>query len=231
MLGLGPTEIMILLLTLVIPGGCALYGFLTRPGRSPVHAPGSAVRRLGAVWIDVVVVYLPAVGVAAAAAYFYVEWALSREPLDLNQQLALLGRTRVLVSLAAFVPFWLYSAGMESSGLRATLGKLAMGLKVSDGIGGRLSFGRAAWRGLVKYFNLALGGFCSPISDLAWLLTLLRVPFTERKQALHDLLVGSAVTTADAGAPGELPAGPHHQGPSTSGPEDGIALPPAPAQG
>ena len=75
-----------------------------------------------------------------------------------------------------------YYAGMESSKLQATVGKMALGIKVVDGQGRRLGFGRAAgrWAGsLVSYLILYIGFFMA-----GW---------TRRKQALHDLMAGTFV--------------------------------------
>lgn len=75
-----------------------------------------------------------------------------------------------------------YYAGMESSKLQATVGKLALGIKVVDRDGRRLGFGRAAgrWAGsLISYLILYIGFFMA-----GW---------TRRKQALHDLMAGTFV--------------------------------------
>ena len=75
-----------------------------------------------------------------------------------------------------------YYAGMESSKLQATVGKLALGIKVVDGQGRRLGFGRATarWAGsIVSYLILYIGFFMA-----GW---------TRRKQALHDLMAGTFV--------------------------------------
>lgn len=75
-----------------------------------------------------------------------------------------------------------YYAGMESSKLQASVGKLALGIKVVDGQGRRLGFGRAAgrWAGsIVSYLILYIG--------------FLMAGWTRRKQALHDLMAGTFV--------------------------------------
>ena len=74
------------------------------------------------------------------------------------------------------IPFIsMYYAGMESSPLRATVGKLAVGIYVTDLQGQRVSFGRAAGR----FFGKILSGMLLGIGYLM-------AAFTERKQALHD---------------------------------------------
>ena len=77
---------------------------------------------------------------------------------------------------------WIYEAAMESSSLQATLGKMALGLRVVDLQGQRISFGRASGR----YFGRIL-------SALILFIGFIMAAFTERKQALHDLIAGTLV--------------------------------------
>lgn len=78
---------------------------------------------------------------------------------------------------------WLYYAVMESSANQGTLGKMALGLVVSDEMGNRISFGRATGR----YFAKILSG-------LILLIGYIMIAFTERKQGLHDMLAGTLVS-------------------------------------
>jgi len=88
-----------------------------------------------------------------------------------------------LLGLFAFFPGkWLYFALMESSGWQATLGKRAMGIKVTDQFGQRIGFGRATGR----YF----GAF---LSQFLFLIGYMMAAFTPRKQALHDIMAGTLV--------------------------------------
>lgn len=76
----------------------------------------------------------------------------------------------------------LYYAGLESSSMQATLGKLAVGIKVVDRNGARLSRGRALGRWAsagVSYLTLGVG--------------FLMAAFTERKRGLHDMIAGTQV--------------------------------------
>jgi hypothetical protein len=54
--------------------------------------------------------------------------------------------------------WWLYKALMESSNWQATLGKKALGIKVSDEYGQRISFGRASARFWGVSFRPACSG-------------------------------------------------------------------------
>jgi uncharacterized RDD family membrane protein YckC len=62
------------------------------------------------------------------------------------------------------------------------LGKKAMGLKVIGLSGERISFGRATGRHFAKM-----------ISQLILMIGFLMQPFTEQKQALHDMMAGTLV--------------------------------------
>ena len=77
---------------------------------------------------------------------------------------------------------WLYYALLESSAWQATLGKKALGLEVTDLDGNRISFGRATGRFFAKIIS-------SIILGIGYLMA----GFTEKKQALHDILAGTLV--------------------------------------
>lgn len=77
---------------------------------------------------------------------------------------------------------WIYEAAMESSKYQATLGKMVLGLKVTDLEGRRISFLRATGRHIAKI-----------ISGFILLIGFIMAGFTERKQALHDMIAGTLV--------------------------------------
>jgi len=91
------------------------------------------------------------------------------------------------LSYFIFFPFflifiWCYYAGLESSPLQATIGKLAVGLYVTDNNGERISFGRAT----ARYFSKI-------ISNLTLLIGYCLAGWTSKKQALHDMISGCLV--------------------------------------
>jgi uncharacterized RDD family membrane protein YckC len=91
-----------------------------------------------------------------------------------------------LLFLAATVSLlltWLYHALMESSEWQATLGKKVLGLVVTDMAGRRVSFGRATGRHFAKIITNMVPAFIGYIM----------AGFTERKQALHDMIAGCLV--------------------------------------
>jgi uncharacterized RDD family membrane protein YckC len=85
--------------------------------------------------------------------------------------------------VAMFVLAWLYYACMESSAYQGTLGKIALGLIVTDMQGCRISFGRASGRLFAKIITGLVPLFIGYIM----------AGFTERKQALHDIIAGCLV--------------------------------------
>jgi uncharacterized RDD family membrane protein YckC len=87
-----------------------------------------------------------------------------------------------LSALLSVVAAWLYEAYFLSSERQATLGKMALGLKVTDMNGRRLSFGQATLRHFAKW-----------LSDVTFLIGYIIAAFTQRKQALHDLVAGTVV--------------------------------------
>ena len=82
----------------------------------------------------------------------------------------------------AMIGGWLYFALMESSSKQGTLGKMAIGMKVTDLNGNRISFGKASGR----FFGKILSGIILYIGFIM-------AGFTEKKQALHDMLAGTLV--------------------------------------
>lgn len=95
---------------------------------------------------------------------------------------AILGAVVGVSMLGSLVLSWLYFALMESSKLQATLGKLAVGLVVTDLHGERIGFLRATGR-----------YFAQLVSAFIFFIGFIMVAFTERKQGLHDMMAGTLV--------------------------------------
>lgn len=100
---------------------------------------------------------------------------------------------------------WLYFAFCESSAWQATVGKLALGIRVTDMQGARIGFPRALGRYLAKY-----------ISAIILLIGFIMVAFTRRKQGLHDLIAGTLVLNGRASEFRNAPAKPSANGGSFS---------------
>jgi uncharacterized RDD family membrane protein YckC len=97
---------------------------------------------------------------------------------------------RIILFAALIVMLkWLYWALMESSNWQATLGKKALGLYVTDMEGRRASFGKASGR-----FWAGRGISMVPsIGALYYLVDCICCGFTEKKQAVHDMIAGCLV--------------------------------------
>jgi uncharacterized RDD family membrane protein YckC len=81
---------------------------------------------------------------------------------------------------------WLYFILLESSPLKATFGKLIMGLVVCDRNGQRISIGMANkryWAKLLSTMTLYIGFMLS-----GW---------TKKKRALHDMIAGTLIMKKD----------------------------------
>ncbi|MGF1635327.1 MAG: RDD family protein [Phycisphaerae bacterium] len=87
-----------------------------------------------------------------------------------------------LSNVISIVVGWLYFALMESSTRQATLGKMALGLKVTGYNLERIGFGQATGR----YFGKILSGIILFIGFIM-------VAFTEKKQGLHDKMASTYV--------------------------------------
>ncbi len=77
---------------------------------------------------------------------------------------------------------WLYEAILVSSAMQGTLGKRVLNIIVTDLDGRPVSFARATGRYFAKLLSL-----------LPCLIGFIMAGFTERKQALHDLIAGTLV--------------------------------------
>lgn len=88
----------------------------------------------------------------------------------------------ILVALISLVAGWLYYSLMESSKFGGTLGKMAVGIKVTDMTGNRVTFARATGR-----------YFARIVSNFTMLIGYIMAGFTEKNQALHDILANCLV--------------------------------------
>jgi uncharacterized RDD family membrane protein YckC len=97
--------------------------------------------------------------------------------------------------MAAFGAIWilslviqvLYYTFMESSKFQASVGKMALGIIVTDMNGAKLDFSKALIRNL-----------CRIISNFTMLIGYIIAGFTEKKQALHDIIAGTLVVNKNS---------------------------------
>ena len=93
--------------------------------------------------------------------------------------------TTIIIGISTIF-IWLYIAFMESSKYEGTIGKLIVGLQVTTIEGKQLSFVRASLRFLLKsLMGITFIGF-------------IIIPFTTKKQGLHDVLLNTIVTIKSA---------------------------------
>jgi uncharacterized RDD family membrane protein YckC len=90
----------------------------------------------------------------------------------------------ILSNLFSFLAAFVYKVGMESSTKQATIGKLIMGIKVTDVDGHRISVLRATGR----YFATIL-------SAIILLIGYIMAAFTAKKQCLHDKIASTLVVS------------------------------------
>lgn len=124
-------------------------------------------RRFGAYFIDYIVGSIGG-GIVGAVIGFIGGMAGADENV-----LAICG------GLAGLIVSWLYNALMESSATQGTLGKMALGIIVTDMNGDRITFGKATGRFFGKI-----------ISSLILCIGFLMCAWTENKQCLHDMMAG-----------------------------------------
>ena len=92
----------------------------------------------------------------------------------------------LILSGVMFIVQILYFAIMESSSKQATLGKMVLGIVVTDADGKRISLGRAVGRNLGKI-----------ISSIILLIGYFMIAFTEKKQGLHDIMAKCLVVVKE----------------------------------
>ena len=139
--------------------------------------PGSEVTGYGGFWIRVVAYLIDAILLGFAgwliALAFGGNGFMAANPVDG------LDLTSNAVSL---VVGWLYFALLESSERGATVGKMAVGLRVVTATGQRLSFLHATGRYFAKVISAIILG-----------IGFIMVAFTDRKRGLHDMIADTLV--------------------------------------
>lgn len=131
--------------------------------------------RVGAYFIDFVVMLIPNMLLS-----FLIR---SMNPADNEIEQAVIEAMSFILSQ---IVWWVYYAVLHSSKWQASVGKMAVGLKVVDEKGNRISFGRATGRYFALYLStLILGIGC------------MMVGWTKKKQGLHDIIAGTYVIKSE----------------------------------
>lgn len=146
-----------------------------------VHADAEVVyagfwKRFAALMIDTLVVSMAYYALVAVGAFAGLATASTVDPGTLG--IAMIGLVYLIYPLLS----GLYFVLLESSSAQATLGKMAVGIKVADRDGRRLGRLHALGRWVshvLCYFTLYIG--------------YLMAAFTDRKRGLHDMVAGTLV--------------------------------------
>lgn len=121
-------------------------------------------RRFIALFVDFILIYL------VSRPFVFVFTTTKEKPME------------VLVFILFMVFCWLYFALFEASAKQGTVGKMIIGIKVTDKHGQRISFGKASGRFFAK--SLSVMTFCLGFLMAGW---------TLQKQALHDMAFDTLV--------------------------------------
>ena len=161
-------------------------------------------KRVAAYIIDAIILYIPNLFITKAmggdAAQETLKQAMTAAIGDPHAMLAAYEHFYATMGTAILITAvigWLYFALLESSPWQATLGKLALGMRVTDLEGHRISFPRALGRYLAKFLSLIILG-----------IGFLMVGWTQRKQGLHDKLAKTLVLNGRASEFKANPAAP-----------------------
>ncbi len=147
---------------------------ITPPPEHPVISYAGFWRRFWAYILDAIILDFVSIPVWIRFGLFKNFPKLGSLPSD-HSMLLLLDWIFVLL-------FWLYYAIMESSRLQATIGKMALGIIVTDENGNRINFGRATGRHFAKLLSFL--SLCIGFMMAGW---------TKKKQAMHDKIAGTLV--------------------------------------
>lgn len=137
--------------------------------------------RFVAYMIDGLIISIVAAVMVAIFAAFVVLTGMEHDSKEPSLEIFL---GVILVVVALIVANWLYEALMTSSPRGATLGKMAIGVRIVRVDGAQLSFGRATARHFLKVM-------ITPLVPLT--IGYLMAAFTARKRALHDVLADTLV--------------------------------------
>jgi uncharacterized RDD family membrane protein YckC len=182
----------------VVAGAPAAVSVPSSPAMAatPAYAPAPAALPYSGFWvrfaaylIDGLILGIPFSIILGALIFMFggmgvlLHRTAPAEPGDVAALLGPLFAIFWLAMLGFLAVQWLYFAGMESSERQGTIGKSAMSLRVTNYEGKRISFGHATGR----FFAKIVSGL------IPFAIGYLMAAFTEKKQALHDMIAGTLV--------------------------------------
>jgi uncharacterized RDD family membrane protein YckC len=142
-------------------------------------------RRFVAILIDIIIIgtlQFVVIAPILAAIGIGVSNSSAMDTADPVAMVATIAAVFSTVGIIGQVVQILYFTLMESSKYQATIGKLALGLIVTDMNGGKLDFVKALIRNVSKI-----------VSGIILAIGYIMAAFTEKKQALHDIIAGTLV--------------------------------------
>lgn len=137
--------------------------------------PAGGAVAYGGFWIRLVAYIIDAILISAA---FWVLAFVLGVRMDADN----LQESNIALNSVSLVIGWLYFALLESSERGATVGKMAMGLRVVSNDGQRLSFLNATGRYFAKI-----------VSAIILCIGFIMIAFTDRKRGLHDMIASTLV--------------------------------------
>jgi uncharacterized RDD family membrane protein YckC len=145
--------------------------------------------RFAAYIIDIIIVYVVQsfvfiplfglLGISFAASGGDYENMSEAEAMGMAGGIMAVVGTTILLASAISILYWTL---MESSKYQATVGKMVLGLKVTDVEGKNLDFVKSLIRNVSKI-----------ISGVILYIGYIMAGFTEKKQGLHDMIAGTIV--------------------------------------
>jgi uncharacterized RDD family membrane protein YckC len=161
------------------------YGAPPYPSAAPAWQPGGFWIRFVAALIDSFILSVPMIVIISVFGAGIAAGIGKVESEDEQAAAAVAGLVAFLVIWPMFIIVsWLYEALMTSSERGATVGKRAVGLRIVNADGTRMSFGRATGRHFAK-------ALITPLIPFA--IGYIMAGFTDRKRALHDMIADTVV--------------------------------------
>jgi len=172
------------------PAGAALAATAMPVAVAPYGATAAASSQYGGFWIRFVAVIIDSLVVSVITTpinfAIMIPLGLRGSSMDRGEfnpsDMALMAGSIALLACASVGIHALYEALLTSSRRQATVGKMALRLRVTDLHGNRISFARALGRYFAKL-----------ISSMTLMIGYIMAGFTERHQALHDMIAGTLV--------------------------------------
>lgn len=168
------------------PPSLNVHRYSSPPG-GQINIPGVGMRyaenagfwmRFIAHLIDGLILLVPVAAIYMAI-FMIFGGSFDMEPEEMDE---LFEKISIPVQMAILGVAWLYFSLFESSDMQGTPGKRAIGLRVTDMDGNKISFGRATGR----HFGKIVSGL---ICNIGYIMA----GFTENKQALHDMIASTLV--------------------------------------